>query len=103
MTDTRPLLFFDSGVGGLSVLAPAAKLLPRAPLVYVADSAGFPYGTRSESEIAARVIEQSPLIMKIGISGGAIQALAKRLVGLREISRRAPEVRERNPGFRAGW
>lgn len=55
MIDARPLLFFDSGVGGLSVLAPAAKLLPRAPLVYVADSAGFPYGTRSEAEIAARV------------------------------------------------
>lgn len=55
MTDTRPLLFFDSGVGGLSVLAPTATLLPRAPLVYVADTAGFPYGTRSEAEIAARV------------------------------------------------
>ena len=52
MTDSRPLLFFDSGVGGLSVLAPTAKLLPQAPLVYVADSAGFPYGTRSEGEIA---------------------------------------------------
>jgi glutamate racemase len=55
MTDNRPVLFFDSGVGGLSVLAPTAALLPHAPLVYVADSAGFPYGTRSESEIAARV------------------------------------------------
>jgi len=55
MTDKRPLLIFDSGVGGLSVLAPVAKLLPRAPLVYVADSAGFPYGTRSEAEIAGRV------------------------------------------------
>lgn len=55
MTDSRPLLFFDSGVGGLSVLAPTARLLPRAPLIYVADSAGFPYGTRSEAEIAARV------------------------------------------------
>lgn len=55
MTDSRPLLFFDSGVGGLSVLAPTARLLPKAPLVYVADSAGFPYGTRSEGEIAARV------------------------------------------------
>lgn len=55
MTDTRPLLIFDSGVGGLSVLAPVAKLLSRAPLVYVADSAGFPYGTRSEAEIAGRV------------------------------------------------
>jgi glutamate racemase len=53
--DDRPLLLFDSGVGGLSVLAATQKLLPRAPLVYVADSAGFPYGTRSESEIAARV------------------------------------------------
>lgn len=55
MPDDRPILFFDSGVGGLSVLAPTAKLLPHAPLVYVADSAGFPYGTRSEAEIAARV------------------------------------------------
>lgn len=55
MADSRPLLFFDSGVGGLSVLAPARALLPVAPLVYAADSAGFPYGTRSEAEIAARV------------------------------------------------
>jgi glutamate racemase len=55
MVDSRPVLFFDSGVGGLSVLAPTRALLPRAPLVYVADSAGFPYGTRSEAEIAARV------------------------------------------------
>ena len=55
MTDRRPLLFFDSGVGGLSVLGPTARRLPQAPLVYVADSAGFPYGTRSEAEIAARV------------------------------------------------
>lgn len=51
----RPLLLFDSGVGGLSVLAAVQALLPSAPLVYVADSGGFPYGTKSELEIAARV------------------------------------------------
>ena len=50
-----PLLFFDSGVGGLSILAPARAALPQAPIVYAADSAGFPYGTKSEAEIAARV------------------------------------------------
>ncbi len=55
MTDTRPVLFFDSGVGGLSVLGPARALLPQMPVVYVADSAGFPYGTKSEAQIAARV------------------------------------------------
>ncbi len=55
MADTSPLLFFDSGVGGLSVVAPTLALLPGAPIVYAADSAGFPYGTKTEAEIAARV------------------------------------------------
>ncbi|AUW58642.1 glutamate racemase [Sphingobium sp. SCG-1] len=50
-----PVLFFDSGVGGLSILAPARKLLPNMPVIYAADSAGFPYGTKSEAEVAARV------------------------------------------------
>src|SRR3546814_20174101 len=55
MDVAQPILFFDSGVGGLSVLAPARRLLPAAPLVYVADNGGFPYGTKTEAEIAARV------------------------------------------------
>ncbi|OJY67149.1 MAG: glutamate racemase [Sphingobium sp. 66-54] len=50
-----PVLFFDSGVGGLSILGPARALMPAMPVVYAADSAGFPYGTKSEAEIAARV------------------------------------------------
>ena len=53
--DQRPILFFDSGVGGLSIVDPARAALPDAPFVYAADSAGFPYGTKSEAEIAARV------------------------------------------------
>ena len=55
MNPEAPLLFFDSGVGGLSVLAPTRALLPNAPIVYVADSAGYPYGAKSEAELAARV------------------------------------------------
>lgn len=55
MDPAAPLLFFDSGVGGLSVLGPTRALLPNAPIVYAADSAAFPYGKRSEAEIAARV------------------------------------------------
>ncbi len=46
---------FDSGVGGLSVLAELRKLLPQAPVIYAADNAGLPYGSKSEAEIAARV------------------------------------------------
>jgi glutamate racemase len=55
MNPAAPLLFFDSGVGGLSVLEPTRALLPNAPIVYVADNAAFPYGGRTEAEIASRV------------------------------------------------
>ena len=52
---TAPILLFDSGVGGLSVLAKLRLALPHAPVVYAADNAGLPYGAKSEAEIAARV------------------------------------------------
>ncbi len=50
-----PILIFDSGVGGLTMLAEVRKLLPEAPVIYVADEAALPYGDKSEAEIAARV------------------------------------------------
>ncbi|MFC3713767.1 glutamate racemase [Sphingoaurantiacus capsulatus] len=52
---SQPILIFDSGVGGLSVLGPIRERLPRAPIVYVADTGGFPYGTKTEMEVATRV------------------------------------------------
>lgn len=55
MPAQRPLLIFDSGVGGLSVLAPIRGLLPNAPIVYAADSEYYPYGTKPAGEIEARV------------------------------------------------
>ncbi|MGB3721846.1 MAG: glutamate racemase [Pacificimonas sp.] len=50
-----PILIFDSGVGGLSVAKPVMQTLPHAPIVYAADNAGFPYGSKTEAEITARV------------------------------------------------
>ena len=50
-----PLLLFDSGIGGLSVLDEVRALMPGAPVIYAADTAGLPYGDKSEAEIAARV------------------------------------------------
>ena len=52
---SSPILMFDSGVGGLSVLGELRKVLPQAPIIYAADEAGLPYGDKSEAEIAARV------------------------------------------------
>lgn len=52
---TAPILMFDSGVGGLSVLAELRRVLPQAPVIYAADIAGLPYGSKSEAQVAARV------------------------------------------------
>jgi glutamate racemase len=52
---SAPILLFDSGVGGLTVLAELRKLMPQAPVISAADPAGLPYGTKTEAEVAARV------------------------------------------------
>jgi glutamate racemase len=49
---TQPSIgVFDSGVGGLSVLREIRRRLPNAPLVYFADQAHVPYGSRSLEEV----------------------------------------------------
>ena len=48
-------IVFDSGVGGLSVFDCIAAALPGLRLLYVADNAYFPYGTKEEGALAARV------------------------------------------------
>ena len=55
MDATAPLLLFDSGIGGLSVLRAVREVLPHAPVIYAADNGGLPYGPKSEAEVAARV------------------------------------------------
>jgi len=47
---------FDSGLGGLSVLAAIARELPRADLTYLADTAHVPYGDKPDSFITGRVL-----------------------------------------------
>jgi glutamate racemase len=48
-------LVFDSGLGGLSVLAEIRRLRPDVEIVYAADDAAFPYGKLSEQALVARV------------------------------------------------
>jgi glutamate racemase len=53
-TVTTDLGVFDSGVGGLSVLRELRTLLPHDHIVYVADSAHVPYGTKPPQVIRDR-------------------------------------------------
>ncbi|MBW8908013.1 glutamate racemase [Mesorhizobium sp. RCC_202] len=51
-----PILMFDSGVGGLTVLREARVLMPDRRFVYVADDAAFPYGAWEEPALNAHIL-----------------------------------------------
>ena len=51
--DYRPIGVFDSGVGGLSIVRELRRRLPGEDIVYFADQAHCPYGSRSVDEIRA--------------------------------------------------
>ena len=47
---------FDSGIGGLSVLAAVARALPCSDFLYFADTAHLPYGDKGDDTIRERVL-----------------------------------------------
>ncbi len=49
--DDRPIGMFDSGFGGLTVARALIDLLPAEHLVYVGDTARYPYGPRPLDEV----------------------------------------------------
>jgi glutamate racemase len=51
MPDARPIGFFDSGVGGLTVLREVLRRLPSESTIYLGDNARTPYGPRSDEEV----------------------------------------------------
>ncbi|TFH86376.1 glutamate racemase [Billgrantia azerbaijanica] len=51
-----PILIFDSGVGGLSVVAELRRQLPGAALAYACDNAMLPYGTRPDAWLVSRIL-----------------------------------------------
>jgi glutamate racemase len=58
---------FDSGIGGLSVLAAVRRLLPGAATSYLADTAHAPWGDRSADWVAARCQQMAAHL----VDGGA--------------------------------
>jgi len=49
--DNRPIGFFDSGVGGLTVLKKVKEILPNEKYLYFGDTKNMPYGEKTEDEL----------------------------------------------------
>lgn len=54
MSNSGPILVFDSGIGGLSIYRPLKYVLPNEPILYLTDSNNFPYGNKSREWLVNR-------------------------------------------------
>ena len=59
---TVRIAFFDSGIGGLTVLHQAKKLMPQEDYLYYADTDHVPYGSKTKEEIRRYVEEAADFI-----------------------------------------
>ncbi len=86
MTDnSRPIGVFDSGVGGISVLAELWKLMPNENYIYFGDSINAPYGTKSESEIKMHTENSIKKLTDIGVKAVVIACNTATSIAAKEI------------------
>ena len=64
MDRNSPIVVFDSGVGGVSVLRALVRELPEEDFVYFGDSANAPYGPRTTEEIRALTLKNLTRLKK---------------------------------------
>jgi glutamate racemase len=83
---------FDSGVGGLGVLAEIRRVLPEADLIYLADQARAPYGVRTLDEVAAMSGQISTWLMERGASTITIACNTASAAALHRLRSLHPDV-----------
>ena len=86
--DNRPIGFFDSGIGGVSILDKLKDLLPNENFIYLADNKNCPYGYRSKKEIISlstknceKLIELNCKVLVVAFNTSTTNAIKK----LREV------------------
>jgi glutamate racemase len=58
---------FDSGVGGLTVVHRMTEVLPREHLIYLGDTARYPYGTKSAEVVTQYTLENARFLLDKGV------------------------------------
>ncbi len=101
--NSAPLGFFDSGVGGLTVVRAVQELLPSEDILYLGDTARLPYGSKSPGTIRQFADEDARFLTGHGVKAIVVAcntATAHALPLLRE-QYRVPVIGVIEPGVEA--
>lgn len=92
MSDLRPVGVFDSGVGGLSILAELHRQAGAESFVYLADQAWAPYGNRTLDEVRARSFAIADHLLARGVKAIVVACNTASAAALHELREVFPAV-----------
>jgi glutamate racemase len=99
-----PIGVFDSGIGGLSVLAALMQALPHERFMYLGDTARLPYGTKSAQTVARYAVQAAEALVRQGVKCLVVACNTAASVGLDAVRLRVgglPVVGVIEPGAQA--
>ncbi|MEC0181099.1 glutamate racemase [Paenibacillus peoriae] len=79
--------FFDSGLGGITVLSEALRRLPNESFVYMADTLHVPYGTKTPQEVRGYVKASVQTILKEEVKALVIACNTATSIAVAELRR----------------
>lgn len=99
-----PIGVFDSGIGGLTVLAALREALPHERFVYLGDTARLPYGTKSDQTVARYAVQAAQALVRRGVKCLVVACNTASAVGLEAVraqARGVPVIGVIEPGAQA--
>lgn len=77
--------FFDSGIGGITVLHDALKVLPNEDYIFYADTLNVPYGSKPKDEVKKYIFNAVEFIIKQGVKAIVIACNTATSVAIEEL------------------
>lgn len=87
-----PIGFVDSGLGGLSVLREAIRIMPAEDFIYYGDSKNAPYGTKPQEVIRELTFKVVETLLEEGIKGLAVACNTATSAAVRKLRLAYPEL-----------
>ncbi len=100
MSDERPIGVFDSGVGGLTVVAALKRRLPRESVLYLGDTARLPYGTKSPLTVERYSRRNVDFLASRGVKAVVVACNTASALGLAGLEEPVPVLGVIEPGAR---
>ena len=82
------IAFFDSGIGGLSVLHHAMKIMPNEEFVFFADEDNVPYGTKPREAVMRFVDEAFKFLLTLDVKAIVVACNTATSVAVKEMRKR---------------